>query len=208
MLVTSVICIWAEYWLICIFYSLDISLFLVTQMWKERNWLNQSLEDCGRKVFKRLVCRSCGNYEVFFTFCMLERLESCMMWLRRKVLTITWFDKVCKEEVLRHVGEERTMISVIKRRQRVQLGHNLRLGDLVLLVIEGRMKGSKETTWKTLSENAGQSKGRQPLHSGQEACLRSRTIRKDLPVGRTHTHMRNCHCMKGSCQQDENLNIV
>ena len=49
------------YWL----SSSDISLFLVTQMWKERNWLNQSLEDCGRKVFKRLVCRSCDNYEVF-----------------------------------------------------------------------------------------------------------------------------------------------
>ena len=103
------------YWLL----SSDISLFLVTQMWKGRNWLNQSLEDCGRKVFKRLVCRSCNNYEVFFSICMLERLESCKMWLRRKVLNITWSDKVCKEEVLRHVGEERTMISVIKRRQRV-----------------------------------------------------------------------------------------
>ena len=85
---------------------------------------------------------------------MLERLENCKMWLRRKVVNITWSDKVCKEEVLRHGGEERAIISVIKRRQRVQLGHNLRLGDLVLLVIEGRMRGSKETTWKTLSKNA------------------------------------------------------
>ena len=34
------------------------------------------------------------------------------MWLWRKVLNITWSDKVCNEEVLRRVGEERTMISV------------------------------------------------------------------------------------------------
>ena len=49
------------YWLL----SSDISVFLVTQMWKGRNWLNQSLEDCGRKVFKRLVYRSWDNYKVF-----------------------------------------------------------------------------------------------------------------------------------------------
>lgn len=45
--------------------------------------------------------------------------------IRRKVLNITWSDKVCKEEVLRHVGEERAIILVINRRQRVWLGHTL-----------------------------------------------------------------------------------
>ena len=40
------------------------------------------------------------------------------MWLSRKVLNISWSDKVCNEEVLRHVGEERAIISVINRRQR------------------------------------------------------------------------------------------
>ena len=34
------------------------------------------------------------------------------MWLWRKVLNITWSDKVCNEEVLRRVGEERAIISV------------------------------------------------------------------------------------------------
>ena len=40
------------------------------------------------------------------------------MWLWRKVLNISWSDKVCNEEVLRHVGEERAIISVTNRRQR------------------------------------------------------------------------------------------
>ena len=34
------------------------------------------------------------------------------MWLLRKVLNITWSDKVCDEDVLRRVGEERAIISV------------------------------------------------------------------------------------------------
>ena len=42
---------------------------------------------------------------------------------------------------MRRVGEERAVISVINRRQRVWLGHTLRHGDLVPLVIEGRIIG-------------------------------------------------------------------
>ena len=49
-------------------------------------------------------------------------------------------------------------------------------------------KNRKDTTWETSSGNAGPSKEWQPLRSSQEANLRSRTIRKDLPVGRIHTH--------------------
>ena len=65
------------------------------------------------------------------------------MWLWRKVLNITWSDKVCNEEVLRHVGEERAIISVINRRQRSWLGHTLRHGDHVSLVTEGRIPGKR-----------------------------------------------------------------
>ena len=92
----------------------------------------------------------------------VQWLESCEMWLWRKVLNITWSDKVCNEEGLRSVGEERAIISVINRRQRGWLGHTLWHGDLVPLVIENN---SKETTWKTLSGNAAYSKEWQPLHS-------------------------------------------
>ena len=65
------------------------------------------------------------------------------MWLWRKFLNIYWSDKVCNKEVLRHVGEERAIISIINRRQRVWLGHTLRHGDLVSLVIERKIIGKK-----------------------------------------------------------------
>ena len=48
------------------------------------------------------------------------------MWLWRKVLNITWSYKVCNEEELRRDDEERAIISVINRRQRVWLGYTLR----------------------------------------------------------------------------------
>ena len=43
--------------------------------------------------------------------------------------------------MLRRVVEERAFISVINRRQRVWLGHTLRHGDLIPLVIERRIIG-------------------------------------------------------------------
>ena len=62
----------------------------------------------------------------------MRRLESCEMWLWRKVLNITWSDKVCNKEVSRRAGEVRAIIPDINRRQRVWLGNTLRHGDLVL----------------------------------------------------------------------------
>ena len=57
------------------------------------------------------------------------------MWLWRKVLNISWSDKVCNEELLRSVGGERAIISVTSARQRVWLSYTLQHGDLVPLVI-------------------------------------------------------------------------
>lgn len=65
------------------------------------------------------------------------------MWIWRKVLNISWSDKVCNEEVLRCVGKERAIISVINERRRVWLGHTLQHSDLVPLVIEGRVIGKR-----------------------------------------------------------------
>ena len=56
---------------------------------------------------------------------------------------MTLSDKDCNEEVLRCDGEERAIISVINRRQRVWLGHTLRHGDRVPLVTEGRIIGKR-----------------------------------------------------------------
>ena len=60
-----------------------------------------------------------------------------------KGLKITCWDKVCNDEVLRRVGKERAIISVVNGRQRFWLGQTLRHSDFVPLIIEGRIIGKR-----------------------------------------------------------------
>ena len=128
--------------------------------------------------------------------CAVRRLENCEMWLWRKVLNITWSDKVCNKEVLRRACEVRAIIPVINRRQRVLLGHTLRHDDLVPLVIEGRIIGKRPPGRPRVGMLDRAKDGSPYVSSGQEARLRS--IRKDLPVGRTHTHT-HTHTQASPC---------
>ena len=73
----------------------------------------------------------------------IRRLESCKMWLCRRILDISWSDKISNDEVLRRVEEEKSIISTIGKRQRAWLGHTLRQGDLLPIVIEGRVEGRR-----------------------------------------------------------------
>ena len=73
----------------------------------------------------------------------VRRLESCEMWLWRKVLSGLTKSVTKKYWGVWTVGEERAIISVINRRQGVWLGHTLRYGDHVPLVIEGRIIGKR-----------------------------------------------------------------
>ena len=65
------------------------------------------------------------------------------MWLWRKILNISWSDKVSNDKVLRRVEEEKSIISTTDKRQKAWLGHTLRHGDRLLIVIEGRVVGRR-----------------------------------------------------------------
>ena len=64
----------------------------------------------------------------------IRRLESCEMWLWRKILNISWTEKVSNDEVLRRDNEDKAIIPSINKRQRTwlgkTLGHTLRHGNL------------------------------------------------------------------------------
>ena len=104
------------------------------------------------------------------------------MWLWRKVRNISWSDKVSNDEVIRRVGEERSIVNIIHRRQRAWLGHTLRHGDLLPLVIEGR--GGEGGLLGALNRIRSESS----YESVKETSYGAKTIRKDLPAGRAHTH--------------------
>ena len=61
-------------------------------------------------------------------------------------------------------------------------------GDLVPLAIEGRIIGKGPPGRPRVGILDRVKDARQPLCNGQEVRLRTRTIRKDLPVGRTHAN--------------------
>ena len=61
-------------------------------------------------------------------------------------------------------------------------------GDLVPLAIEGRIIGKGPPGRPRVGMLDRVKDARQPLCNGQEERLRTRTIRKDLPVGRTHAN--------------------
>jgi len=62
------------------------------------------------------------------------------MWCWRRIEKIKWTDRVTNKEVLRRVGEERTIIKTIRQRQENWLGHVLRRNCLLHDVIEGRLE--------------------------------------------------------------------
>ena len=98
------------------------------------------------------------------------------------------------------------------------LGHTCTLshGDLVPLVTEGRIIGKGPPGRPRAGMLDRVKDVRQPLCNGQEVHLRTRTIRKGLPVGRTcpntHTHFWPIHLegayIQGAynnCNQSEGL---
>ena len=53
----------------------------------------------------------------------IKRLEAFEMWCWRRMLKINWMDRITNEEVLTLAQASRTMISVIRERQKKWIGH-------------------------------------------------------------------------------------
>ena len=65
----------------------------------------------------------------------IRRLDSFEMWVWRRMEKISWTERVRNEEVLRRVGEQRTLISTIWRRKARWTGHVIRSEGLLRTVI-------------------------------------------------------------------------
>jgi len=74
---------------------------------------------------------------------MKERLKSVEMWFLRRMLRISWTERVTNEEVLRRAGVKRTLMKVIRKRQMQFLGHVMRCKGLENLVLTGKIEGKR-----------------------------------------------------------------
>ena len=71
---------------------------------------------------------------------MLERFET---WIWRKMLKISWTQKVTNQKVLNMIHEERNMISSIHQRKHNWIGHVLRHDGLLYRIIEDKIEGKR-----------------------------------------------------------------
>src|SRR6218665_512279 len=107
------------------------------------------------------------------------------MWIWRRMERISWTEHISNEEVLTLVGEERSLISTIRARQRNWMGHLLRGDSLQREIMEGRMEGKrgrgrsrqKLLGWM-MSEDTVNS--RKKLKTGRSGAIG----RLDMPEGR------------------------
>ena len=53
----------------------------------------------------------------------IRRIEALKMWIWRRIERISWTEKITNEEVLRRVGEKRSMVETIVRRNKNLIGH-------------------------------------------------------------------------------------
>ena len=66
-----------------------------------------------------------------------ERLEAFEMWIWRRMLKISWVDKVSNAEVLQKVQENKSILDTVQHRKYRWIGHILRHDSLLCDIMEG-----------------------------------------------------------------------
>ena len=85
---------------------------------------------------------------------LLSRLDAFEMWVYRRVLKISWTEKITNEEVLRRKGTGREIVRQFKTRKLQYLGHLIRHNTSQIQLIEGKIEGRRSrgrprNTWTT-----------------------------------------------------------
>ena len=113
---------------------------------KKRELLTRSLSmDTKKKIVKSLIWSTLLYGSESWTLMKrdIERIESFEMWIWRRILKISWRDKITNEEVLRRTGEGRNLKDNLIRRKKTWIGHVIRGNDYLTNVIEGAMEGRR-----------------------------------------------------------------
>ena len=74
---------------------------------------------------------------------LIKQLEESEMWFLRRMLRITYKDRVPNEEVPRRANVDRTLMKDIVKRQMEFFGHVIRKKELENLVVTGYIEGKR-----------------------------------------------------------------
>ena len=74
---------------------------------------------------------------------MEKRIEALEMWFYRRMLKVSWVDRVSNEIVLQRVGAGRELLKCIRKRQLRFLGHVMREEQLESVCLTGKIEGRR-----------------------------------------------------------------
>ena len=72
-----------------------------------------------------------------------RKIEAAEMWFFRRMLRISWTERVSNEEVLNRAGAKREIMKMIRRRQMRFLGHIMRKQQLESVCMMGKVEGRR-----------------------------------------------------------------
>ncbi|KAL0894267.1 hypothetical protein ABMA27_014270 [Loxostege sticticalis] len=72
------------------------------------------------------------------------------MWAYRRMVSISWIDKVTKDQVVRRVQQKSELLQTIKQRKVGYLGHIIRhdSNELLQLIMMGKVAGKRRIGWR------------------------------------------------------------
>jgi hypothetical protein len=70
-----------------------------------------------------------------------KRLEAMEMWCYRRMMKIKWTDRITNVEVVRRVGEMKSIMNTLRRRRGKFIGHILRHSSILSTVLEREISG-------------------------------------------------------------------
>ena len=74
---------------------------------------------------------------------LVKRLQPFEMWYWRRMLNISWKKKLTNERVFQMAGENRRLLYTIQRRKKGYFGHVMRHNELLRVIMEGKVEGTK-----------------------------------------------------------------
>jgi len=85
---------------------------------------------------------------------MEKRIESAEIWFLRRMMRISWTDKMSNQEVLERAGTKRFLLKNIRKRQLEFLGHVMRKEELEHLSMTGKIDGKRSRGRQRLTYTA------------------------------------------------------
>ena len=83
---------------------------------------------------------------------MLKKIDAFELWAYRRMLRISWKDRISNEIVLHRIQSQRIVTKTIKERKLQYFGHLVRRGDLQRVLMEAKVarkrgRGRPKTSW-------------------------------------------------------------